>query len=158
MPFQTPGNVPSRGVQNHASGAYTDAALQDQIDGDPFQGPITTLSGVAATPDALNPHIAGNYIIISGAVDPITLGLPLLGGPSTLQSSGAIGGDDGLTINIWSDTAFAHTVTLPSAKFARGTAALATTATFTAQRGAGMTIRAWNGTWQVISASGVALA
>ena len=158
MPFANPGNVPSRGVHNHAGGSYEQASLQDQLDGDSFQGPITQIFGVAAAPDALNPHIAGNYVIGSGAVDPITLGLPFPGGPSTLQSSGAIGGDDGLCINIWSDTAFAHTVTLPSAKFARGTAALATVATFTAQRGAGITLRAWNGTWQVVAVSGVALA
>ncbi len=154
MAFATQGNAPSRGIQNHGGGSYDESQRQDIIDGDSFQGPITKLLGVAGSPDAINPHIAGNYIIESGAVDPITLGLPNIGGPSTLQSSGAIGGDDGLTINIWSDTAFAHTVTLPSAEYAAG-AGLKTIATFAAQRGAGLTLRAWNGTWQVVSQSGI---
>jgi hypothetical protein len=151
MAFQTPGNASTRGVQNHSGGAFDQSAQQDVVDGDSFQGPLTQLFGVAANPDAINPHVSGNYMIMSAAVDPITLGVPITGGPS-------VGGDDGVSINIWSDTAFAHTVTLPSAKFARGSAGLATVGTFTAQRGAGCTLRAWNGTWQVVGVSNVAFA
>jgi hypothetical protein len=155
--FATPGNVPARGLGNHGGGVYSQSEMQDVIDADSMQGPITRLVGIAASPDVINPHIAGNYIIESTAVDPITLGLPFVGGPSSLQSNGAIGGDDGLSINVWSDTAFAHTVILPSAGFVNGTAAAHGTATFAAFRGAGMTLRAWNGTWQVISSQGVTL-
>jgi hypothetical protein len=148
------GNMHCRGLLNHSGGSYDQASQQDECDADSFQAGITQLLGVAATPDVLNPHIAGNYIISSGAVDPVTLGLPFVGGPSTIQSNGAIGGDDNMTINIWSDTAFAHTVTLPSAGYATG-AGMKTIATFAAQRGAGMTLRAWNGTWQIIASIGI---
>jgi hypothetical protein len=151
--FATPGNAPSRGLQNHGGGSYDQSEMQDIIDGDALQGPVTKLFGVAATPDVINPHAAGNYIIESGAVDPITLAAPFVGGPSTIQTSGAIGGDDNLSISIFSDTLFAHTVTA-TALFANGTA-LKTTATFAAFKGAGMTLRAWNGVWQVISSTGV---
>jgi hypothetical protein len=156
MAFASPGNTPSRGIQNRAGGAYDQSAQQDIVDCDSFQGPITKLFGIAANPDVINPHIAGNYMIESGAVDPITLGLPLPGGAGTV-SGGFQGGDDGLCINIWSDTAFAHTVILPAVGFAGGAAALHGTATFAAFRGAGLTLRAWNGTWQVVANSGVTL-
>lgn len=152
MAFQSVGNTPARGAQNHSGGVYDQSAQQDLVDADSFEGPITVLTGTTAggNPDVINPHVAGNYIINSGAVDGITLGLPNPGGPSTLTAG--IGGDDGLTINIWSATAFAHTVVLPSAKFASGQA-LHGTATFPAFAGAGMTLRAWNGTWQVVGNS-----
>lgn len=135
MALATPGNTPSRGIQNHSGGAFDESMKQDLVDGDALQGPITKLLGVA---DVINPHIAGNYIISTGQVDAITLGLP------------TPGVDDGLSIDIVSDTAFAHTVTLPSAGYAVGTATPKTVATFTAQRGAGMFLRAFNGLWQVI--------
>src|ERR1700688_1444463 len=100
MPLNNPGNQPpSRGVQNHGGGAFDQSAQQDVVDTDSFQGPITSLTGVAANPDAINPHIAGNYIIDSAAVDPITLAAP------TAEV------DDGLSINVWSDSNFAHTIT-----------------------------------------------
>jgi hypothetical protein len=111
------------------------------MDTDAMQAGIITLVGVAANPDALNPHIAGNYIIDSGAVDPITLGLP------TAEV------DDGLSICIYSDSAFAHTVTLPSAGFKTGTAVAKTVATFAAFAGAGMMLRAIDGAWHVVSVS-----
>jgi hypothetical protein len=58
-------------------------------------------------------------------------------------------------VNIWSNTAFAHTVTLPSAAYSHGATGQATIAAFAAFRGAGMTLRAYNGTWQVIASSGI---
>lgn len=128
-----------RGIgARNAGGAYTADAQQDLVDTDSLQGPITLLTG---TTDAINPHIPGNYLIDAGAVDAITLTAP------TAEV------DDGLSINIWSDTAFAHTVTA-AALFANGTA-LKTTATFAAFRGAGMTLRAIDGVWHVLSSSGV---
>jgi hypothetical protein len=145
MPFTNPGNTPSRGLQNHSGGAFDQSAMQDIVDADSMQGPITKLFGTTAggNPDVISPLIAGNYIIESAAVDGITLALPTPGGPS-------VGGQDGLTIAIVSDTAFAHTVTLPSANYLVGSASPKTVATFTAQRGAGMFLRAWNGSWQVL--------
>jgi len=142
MPFATPGNTPSRGVQNHSGGSYDQSAQQDIVDGDSFQGPITNLVGVAANPDAINPHASGNYVIKSAALDPITLGAPLPGGPS-------VGGDDGVSINIWSDSAFAHTITAPAAIIKAGVA-VKTVITLPAFPGGGVTLRALNGFWHIV--------
>jgi hypothetical protein len=127
-----------RGIgARNAGGVYSQDGQQDIIDGDSFQGPETLLSG---TTDAIVNHVAGNYIIKTAGVDAITLFAP------------TAGIDDGLSINIWSDTANAHTVTLPSAVFASGKAQ-STVATFAAFRGAGISLRAFNGVWQVIGLS-----
>jgi hypothetical protein len=132
-----------RGIGAHGlGGVYAPINQQDLTDGDAFQGAITVLSG---TSDVINPHASGNYIIAANAgasLDAITLGLP------------TAGVDDGVSINIYSDTAFAHTVTLPTTAFAAGLAAgLKTVATFTAGRGAGISLRAYNGVWQVVGVS-----
>lgn len=128
-----------RGLQaRNAGGAYSQDAIQDIIDGDSLQGGLIFLTG---TTDVINPHIAGNYVIDTGSADAITLGAP------TAEV------DDNLSLNIWSDTLFAHTVTA-TALFANGTA-LKTTATFAAFRGAGMTLRAMDGVWHVVASSGV---
>lgn len=140
MALATQGNTPSRGVQNHSGGAFDESVKQDIVDGDSLQGPITLLTGVA---DAINPHVAGNYIIKTAAADLMTLAAP------------TPGVDDGLSIAIFSDTLFAHTLTA-TALLANGTA-LKTTATFAAFRGAGIMLRAFNGVWQVISVSNVPL-
>lgn len=127
-----------RGIgARNSGGAYSQDGQQDLIDADAFQGAVTQLSG---TTDAINPHVSGNYMIKTGSADAITLGAP------------TAGLDDNLSIGIYSDTAFAHTVTLPSALFAPGTA-LKTVCTFPAFRGAGITLRAFNGVWQVIGTS-----
>jgi len=123
-----------------AGGAYSADAQQDIIDADSFQGPIVLLSG---TTDALLNHVPGNYVIKTGQADAITLPLP------------TAGVDDGIAINVWSDTLFAHTVTLPGTGYATGAATIKTIATFAAFRGAGMTLRAFNGTWQVVGQSGI---
>jgi hypothetical protein len=123
-------------------GVYSPLSQQDIINGDSLQGSCIELSG---TTDALDPKVAGNYIIKTGSADAITLGAP------------RAGIDDNRSINIWSDTAFAHTVTLPSALFANG-AALATVATFKAFRGSGLALRAYNGTWQVLASNVTSIA
>lgn len=119
-------------------GGYSLDSQQDLIDTDSFQGQLTLLTG---TTDAINPFVPGNYIIKTGGVDAITLAAP------------RAGLDDGLSINIWSDTLFAHTVTTV-ALFANGTA-LKSIATFAAFRGAGLQLRAMNGVWHVIASSAV---
>lgn len=129
----------ARGIGQHAGGAYDGGCQQDIIDADSVEGPIVSLLGAA---DALNPHVAGNYIVSKAGVDTITLGVP------------TVGSDDNLTVNIWSDTANAHTVTLPSASYATG-AGMKTVATFAAARGAGISLRAFNGVWQVLGQSGI---
>jgi hypothetical protein len=129
----------ARGIgNNRVGGAYDVAAQGDLSDGDAFELQPTLLSGSA---DVIPPHQAGNYIVKTAGVDAMTLGAPT---PGT---------DDNLSISIFSDTLNAHTVTA-TALFANGTA-LKTTATFAAFRGAGMTLRAFNGVWQIVGASGV---
>jgi len=123
-----------------AGGAYSQDAQQDLSDADAFEQAPVELSG---TTDAINPHVSGNYIIKTGSADAITLGLP------------TVGVDDNLSINIYSDTLFAHTVTLPSTGFATGAATIKTVATFAAFRGAGLTLRAYNGTWQALGQVGI---
>jgi hypothetical protein len=135
-------NAGPRGIGGRNSGgAYSQDGQQDLIDGDALQGGPTELSG---TTDAINGSVPGNYLIKTAGVDAVTLTVP------------RVGLDDNLSIAIYSDTTNAHTVTLPSALFAAGVA-LKTVATFAAFRGAGLIVRAYNGSWQVISQSGITL-
>lgn len=127
----------ARGLGAHL-GAFDASAAQDVQDGDAFQALPTVLSGAA---DVINPHKSGNYIINTAGVDAITLGLP------------TVGADDNLSIAIYSATTNAHTITLPSAQLAPGVA-LKTTAALAAFAGAGILLRAWNGTWQVVGSAG----
>lgn len=124
-----------------AGGSYDGGAQQDLIDGDSLQGPITLLSG---TTDAINPQASGNYIIKTGSANAMTLAAP------------RVGLDDNLSINIWSDTLFAHTLTTV-ALLANG-AALASVATFKAFKGSGLTLRAFNGVWQVLASNVTSIA
>lgn len=130
-----------RGIPAHGlGGAYTPQGQQDITDTDPFQGPVTELSG---TTDVIAPHQSGNYIIKTAGVDAMTIGAP------------TVGVDDNLSIAIFSDTANAHTLTAPSAIFATGKAgANLTVITFLAGRGSGVVLRAYNGTWQLVGNSG----
>jgi hypothetical protein len=124
-----------------AGGAYTADAQQDLIDADSLQGPVIQLSG---TTDVINPQVAGNYIIKTGQINAMTLAAP------------RVGLDDNLSINIWSDTLFVHTLTTV-ALLANG-AALANVATFKAFKGSGLTLRAFNGVWQVLASNVTSIA
>jgi hypothetical protein len=136
-----------RGIQGHnQGGAYSRDSQEDLVQSDAFHGGPEVLSG---TTDAIAfpyvptfPQSSTNFIIATAGVDAITLAAPR--NPN----------DDNQSVAIYSDTANAHTVTMPSALFATG-AGLHSLATFAAQRGAGMLLRAYNGTWQVIASSGV---
>lgn len=115
-------------------GSYDQSAVQDIVNGDAFQGPITVLTGTA---DAINPHVAGNYIINSSSADAITLAAP------------TAGVDDGLSIAIYvQSVSLAHTITATSL-FAAGVA-LKSTCTPAQFAGAGVSLRAYNGLWHVI--------
>lgn len=125
-----------RGISARSEGgAYSVDSQQDLQDANSFQGAIILLSG---TTDLINPQASGNYIVKTGSANAMTLAAP------------RVGLDDNLSINIWSDTLFAHTLTGSGAIFAAG-AALATTVTFKAFRGSGISLRAFNGVWQVVS-------
>lgn len=131
-----------RGIGAHGlGGAYTPNVEQDLIDSDSLQGAITELSG---TTDAINPNVPGNYVIKTPGINAMTLAAP------------RVGIDDNLSINIWSDTLFVHTLTTV-ALLANG-AALANVATFKAFKGSGLTLRAFNGVWQVLASNVTSIA
>jgi len=131
----------ARGLQ-HYGVVGADTAGGDLTQTDAFQAVPVVLTGTA---DAIPIYgQSTNFIINTGSADACTLPLPVAGT------------DDNLTVAVWSATAFAHTVTLPSAKLAAGVA-LKTIATFAAFAGAGVLLRAWNGTWQVIGSTGATL-
>lgn len=134
---QGPRGIAARGL----GGAYAPREQQDIIDADGFEGPITELSG---TTDAIDPTRPGNYLIKTAGVDAITIGAP------------RVGIDDNLSIAIYSDTANAHTITAPSAIVTTGATVLKTAITLLAFRGSGVSLRAYNGTWQVIGNVGPA--
>jgi len=131
------------GARN-AGGVYAQDNQQDIIDTDCFQGPVTLLSG---TTDAIPAHQGGNFIIKTGQADAITASAP------------TAGVDDGLTLAIYSDTAFAHTVTFSSNCIADGSAGGPHhIVTFTTgYRGQGVLLRAFNGTWQLMGNTGCAI-
>ena len=102
------------------------------------QSGIVALSGTA---DAISPHLAHAYVVTKAGVDAMTLTAPT----ATV--------DDGIVISISSATANAHTLTTVGL-LQTGTASV-NTATFAAQKGAGLTLRAYQGYWQVQSAVGI---
>jgi hypothetical protein len=90
---------------------------------------------------AINPHASANYIITKAGVLAATLAAP------------TAGTDDGVTITITSSTAFAHTLTA-TGLLNTGSAAV-NLATFAAFAGAGLTLQAFNGTWNILSSVGI---
>ena len=80
----------------------------------------------------------GNYIITAGSAQALTLAAPT---------------QNGTTITIKSATAFAHTLTA-TGLLQTGSASV-NVATFAAFAGAGLTLQAYNGKWQVMSSVGV---
>jgi hypothetical protein len=99
--------------------------------------------GVATltTNGAIPPHSAHTYVITKAGVLADTLAAP------------TAGTDDGLVIRITSDTANAHTLTA-TGLLDTGSASV-NLATFAAQKGAGLTLMAYNGRWKVLSQIGI---
>ena len=128
----------ARGVQ-HFGAFGADAAAGDVTQTDAFQSVPQTLTGSADAINIYNP--LGNNYMITGGTDATTIPLPVSGT------------DDNLTVAIASASAHAHSVTLPSALLYAGGGAK-TTATFAANIGAGIVLRAWQGTWHVIGSTG----
>jgi hypothetical protein len=128
----------ARGLFSHSGGTFDRSEMQDIIDTDPFQGPITVLSGTA---DVIQPHISGNYVVNTGSADGITL---------TAPTSGV---DDGVGINIVSNTAYAHTLTATGLlqTGASGTGVL----TMAADAGCTICLRAYQGKWQLVGSVGI---
>jgi hypothetical protein len=103
--------------------------------------PVVPLTTNGAVP----PHTAAVYAITKAGVLADTLAAPTVGGPGV--------GDDGVVITITSDNANAHTLTA-TALLDTGSAN-ASVATFAAQKGAGLTLMAYNGRWKVLSQIGI---
>lgn len=113
-------------TQQVANGAYTNRTQQQSMLGDNV--PITA-SG------AIDPHTPQKYIITKAGVAALTLAAP------------TAGSDDGVLIQIASETAFAHTVTA-TGLFQDGSGSV-NLATFGAHAGAVLLLEAYNGLWQV---------
>jgi|ERR1700722_2805343 len=91
---------------------------------------------LSGTADALAAGVAAFYVVKTGSADAMTLAAPTAG-------------QEGNIIEVWSDTAFAHTITATTL-LANGTA-LKTTVTFPAFRGAGIVLRVCNLVYHVMS-------
>lgn len=110
-----------------------------------WEVPITSLQ--STTPQALTtngaipPHVGHTYVITKAGVLADTLAAP------TATT------DDGIEITITSSTAFAHTLTA-TGLLQTGTASV-NLATFAAQPGAGLTLMAYQGKWNVLASVGI---
>lgn len=105
-----------------------------------YTGEILSLTALT-TNGAINPNTAANYVITKAGVLADTLAAP------------TAGTDDGKVIIITSNTANAHTLTA-TGLFQCGTASV-NLATFAANAGAGLTIMAYQGKWNVLGSVGI---
>lgn len=92
---------------------------------------------------AINPRLSASYVITKAGVLADTLAAP------TATT------DDGIVIDIVSNTANAHTVTA-TALYDSGSASV-NLATFAAFKGARLRVKAYQGRWQVVSTVGVTM-
>lgn len=103
---------------------------------------VGTATQLALTTNgAIDPHTSANYVITKAGVLADTLAAP------TATT------DDGVIITITSNTAFAHTLTA-TGLLNTGSAAV-NLATFAAFAGAGLTLRAYQAKWNVLSSTGI---
>jgi hypothetical protein len=109
-----------------------------------LEGYTPVALGTAAP--AINPHAPHTYVFNRAGVVAATIAAPTAGLPGT--------GDDGTEITFTSDSANAHTVTFTGGTLDSGGAATAL-ATFNPNKGATLTIMAFNARWKVMSANGV---
>jgi hypothetical protein len=108
------------------------------------------LQGVAnliTASGAINPHQSALYAITKAGVAAMTLAAP------------TGGTDDNVIIEIFSTTAYAHTITTPAAGDIRdgNTSDHDTVCTFNAHIGANLRLRAFNGVWYVEQEIGCSL-
>lgn len=106
-----------------------------------LSGGIQETTQVLTTDGAVGPSAAATYVITKAGVLAMTLAAPV----ATT--------DDGKVIVITSNTANAHTLTA-TGLFQCGTAAV-NLATFAAQKGAGLTLMAYQGKWCVLASVGI---
>jgi len=96
---------------------------------------------LAGAADAINPHVNANYIVTTAGVDAMTLAAP------------TTGIDDGVEIFVSSNTANAHTLTATG--LLQTGAAAVNLATFAAQKGAGVRLKAFQAKWNVVHQIGI---
>jgi hypothetical protein len=94
-----------------------------------------------AASGAVSPHKAATYVVTKAGVAALTLAAP------------TAGTDDGLIITVTSNTAYAHTLTATNL-LQTGTTYVSV-ATFAAHPGAGVVLMAYQGLWNVISATAI---
>ena len=109
-------------------------------------------NGIAQTPPslvsangAINPHVGEIYMITKAGVCALTLAAP------------TIGADDGTSIVIISNTAFAHTVTATGLLNNGTTGGPHNLATYAAFPGAAISLYAYNGLWNIEYAQNVVI-
>jgi hypothetical protein len=107
----------------------------------PITALVSTFPVALTTNGAIPPHTPHTYVITKAGVYAGTLAAP------------TAGTDDGIELTITSNTANAHTITA-TGLFQCGTAAI-NVATFAAQPGAGLTLLAYQGKWNVICSVGI---
>lgn len=100
-------------------------------------GGIQVVAQPLAATGPLSGRIPGFFVITAGAAATITLSAP------------TAGVDDGLEIEIFSNTAFAHVVAVGAGKLKAGAAAPGAQITFPAFAGAGVYLTAYQGAWLV---------
>jgi hypothetical protein len=109
------------------------------------------LSAIAAS-GAINPNVSQAYVITkSTAAAALTLAAPVAGAPIYNGQGQNIGGNDGVVISIFSNTAEAHTVTA-TGLLQTGSADV-NEATFAAYAGASLVLQAYKGLWNVIAST-----
>jgi hypothetical protein len=91
----------------------------------------------------------GYYAITKGSIAALTIAAPTAGARSA-------GGQDGIELVIWTETAFAHVITCASNGF--NDKGASGTLTWTATKGLGTRLVARNGRWWAFPLTGVAAA
>jgi hypothetical protein len=94
-----------------------------------------------AASGAISPHVSASYLITKAGVAALTIAAPIAGA------------DDGVTLDITSSTAYAHTITA-TGLLQTGTASV-NLATLAAYAGARLTLTAYQGKWYIQDPNGI---
>jgi hypothetical protein len=140
----------------HVSGTLVQAGLPTDFQtnfNEAFQSVLNTQETLGAQKK--------NTVFLTGSADALTgapgIFLVKTAGVDAITLPTATAAMEGNVIEVWSDTTNAHTITCATTTVAAGQA-LKTTITFPAFRGAGVVLRAANGSWQIVGNGGVAAA
>jgi hypothetical protein len=150
-----------RGVNGTAAQSHVNGSLvQSGLPTDFGAAPTEILLSLVANSETIGAQKT-NQIFLSGSADALTgasgIWVVKTAGVDAITLVTPTAAMEGNIVEVWSDTANAHTITAASACVAAGQA-LKTVITFPAFRGAGVKLRAINLTWQIIGNGGVAAA